>query len=191
MPGNLSRQSLEKGITWRDDREWLNGVLRDGEKNDGDHYMLMLGHTPYDDYVAFQRAPCDAFTRKKEIFRYRCDSLFRRIRSPRFVGIISVFGRRSVMATSSAIRPSAPWLLWYSRVKCSSYLSANEDRVFNWRAKVKFALLKINELRQLVRGRCSECVFLWLKPLQKWNKFTLRFSFIIHKCHYCVKRRID
>lgn len=88
MPGNLSRQSLEKGITWRDDREWLNGVLRDGEKNDGDHYMLMLGHTPYDDYVAFQHAPCNAFTRKKEIFRYRRDSPFRRIR-------VSSFGRNN------------------------------------------------------------------------------------------------
>lgn len=150
MPDNLYRQSFEKGITWRDDREWLNAVLRDGEKNDGDHYMLMLGHTPYDDYAAFQRAPYDGFTRKKKIFRYRCDSPFRRIR-------ISSLDRNNFLLRASfgcsPHRQQGPRLrdyYGYSRVKCGSYLSANEDRFFNWQAKVKFALLKINKLRQLV-----------------------------------------
>jgi len=78
MPRNLSRQSLQERITWRDSREWLNGVPRDGEKNDGDHYMLMLGHTPYDDYAAFQRAPRVA--REKDILRYQCNS--RVVRQP-------------------------------------------------------------------------------------------------------------
>lgn len=88
---------------------------------------------------------------KKEIFRYRCDLHFRRIRvSSRLAGIISFFGRRFVMPTSSAVRPPAPRLLWYSRVKCGSYLGANEDRFFNWRTKVKFALFKTNKLRHIL-----------------------------------------
>lgn len=89
--------------------------------------------------------------RKKEIFRYRCDSPFRRIYAfLRLQGIIFFFRRRFVMPTSSAIRPPALRSLWYSRVKCGSYLGVNEDRFFNWLAKVKFALLKINKLPRLV-----------------------------------------
>lgn len=106
MPLNLSRQSLEKGITWRDDREWLNGVLRDGEKNDDDHYMLMHGRTPYDDYAAFQRASRECVCEKKKrekrkISRYRCNlRLFdgrNALSSVLLVKIISLFGRRFVI----------------------------------------------------------------------------------------------
>jgi len=162
MPGNLFWQSLEKGITWRDDREWLNGVLRDGEKNDSDHYMLMLGHTPYDDYAAFQRAPCDAFMKKKEIFRYRSDSPFRQIR----VSPLSEnnFLLRTPFCDAHLVGNKAPGStisLWYSREKCGSYSGTNEDKFFNWLTKVKFTLLKINKLRQscLFVGRwCSKCV---------------------------------
>lgn len=116
--------------------------------------MLMLGHTPYDDYAAFQRAPCDAFTRKKEIFRYRCDSPFRRIR-------VSSLGRNNfrLRAPFCDDHPVGNKALVsvIIMVKCGSYLGANEDRVFNWQAKVKFALLKINKLQHLVCPLVDEC----------------------------------
>jgi len=145
-PQSFSTIALEKGITWRDDREWLNGVPRDGEKNDGDHYMLMLGHTPYDDYAAFQHTLCDAFTRRKkkekkkktEIFRYRYDSPFRRTRAS------SPLGRNNFLrqapfynAHLASNKTRASRSLRYSGMKCDSYLSANEDKYFNWRGKDK------------------------------------------------------
>lgn len=87
---------------------------------------------------------------KKKSFGIGASRLFDGYAFLRLAGIISFFGHRFVMPTSSAIRPPAPRSLWYSRVKCGSYLGANEDRFFNWRAKIKFALLKINKLRHLV-----------------------------------------
>lgn len=87
---------------------------------------------------------------KKKSFGIGATRFFAGYAFLRLAGIISFFGRRFVMPTSSVIRPPAPWSLWYSRVKCGSYLDANEDRFFNWRAKVKFTLLKINKLRRLV-----------------------------------------
>lgn len=145
MLRNLSRQSLEKGITWRDDREWLNAVLRDGEKNDGDHYMLMLGHTPYNDYAVFQHvlpalpSPCEKRLReekKNERNPIEGDAtrLFDAIRVSHTLGRNNFPLRAPPFCNARLVSNEA-----HDRygMKCGSYLGANEDKYFNWPVKLQ------------------------------------------------------
>lgn len=152
MLRNLSRQSLEKGITWRDDREWLNAVLRDGEKNDGDHYMLMLGHTPYNDYAVFQHVPSPPLPalpspremrlrERREKKRKKSFGVSEEMRdfafSTRYASL--TLGRNNFPLRAPPFC-NARLVSNEARdrygMKCGSYLGANEDKYFNWPVKL-------------------------------------------------------